>query len=87
MVDIDKMLKHILENLEDNYPEAPIVGGTPRMRAVTPQINKFDEEENDFISLNGIKIADYLDNDYARKDGDYTAFIMTVINKVIEVTQ
>lgn len=51
-----------------------------------------DDENNDFIITSGIKISDFMDKDkknkkIPRKNMDYTDFIMTVINKIIDTTQ
>ena len=52
------------------------------MKSVIFEVDKTEDEENDFIYSNGIKIADY-----KNESGDYTAFIMKVINSIIAVTQ
>jgi hypothetical protein len=79
---MDHMLNDILINLADSYPQAPAAGGTARMKEIITEVDRVDDEENDFIFTSGIKIADYLN-----KEGDYTRFIMTVINAAIQVTQ
>ena len=38
--EIDLIIKNILANLADNYPQAPVTGGTPRMREVIQEINR-----------------------------------------------
>ena len=68
-------------NLTDNYPIAPSTGGTPRMRDVINEVNRIDDEENDFIFTSGIKI-----NEYVNSEGDYTKFIMNVLNAAIMVS-
>lgn len=80
-IESDYLLSTILLNLTDNYPQAPASGGTPRMRDAILDINRVDEEENDLIYANGIKITDFIN---AHKDG-YTQFIMEVINTAIRV--
>ena len=69
------------------------------MRAVINDVNRVDDGQNDFIVANGIKISDYMQlkegSDWTGKyqtlnnkdEGDYTEFIMKVINTLIEVTQ
>lgn len=58
------------------------------MKQVITEVNRVDDEENDFIFNCGIKISDFLDNKrYAREDEDYTEFIMRVINSAIQVSQ
>ena len=52
------------------------------MKSVIYEINRTEDEENDFIYANGIKIADYIND-----EEDYTAFIMRVVNTAIDVTQ
>ena len=78
----EQVLRNILINQADNYPQAPISGGTPRMREAINHIDRTDDEENDFIWTSGIKIGDYISG-----DKDYTEFIMRVVNSAIEVTQ
>ena len=66
------------------------------MREVVTHIDRTDDERNDFLFTNNIRIADYMEEREdiidegneelgPRKDGNYTVFIMTVINKIIEV--
>ena len=66
------------------------------MRQVITDVNRTDDEQNDFIFTSGIKIRDYLNmgRDEENKefmileeDGDYTEFIMKVINAAIGVTE
>jgi hypothetical protein len=76
------MISDILVNLADLYPQAQPTGGTPRMREVIAEINRVEDEENDLIYANNIKIGDFIN-----KEGDYTQFIMQVLNKAIKVTQ
>ena len=58
------------------------------MKEAIQEVNRTDDEENDFIFTCGIKISDYLDNKrHAREDEDYTQFIMRVINAAIQVSQ
>jgi hypothetical protein len=57
--DIDGMVTSILTNLADLYPQAPATGGTLRMREVINEVNRVDDEENDLILANGLKISDY----------------------------
>lgn len=78
----ENIYNNILANLADLYPQAQPTGGTPRMREVLKEINKMEEEENDLIYANNIRIKDYIN-----EGGDYTRFIMEVINKSIQVTQ
>jgi hypothetical protein len=88
VIEMDNALNNILINLSDNYPQAPASGGTLRMREVITEVNRSDSEENDFIFTSGIKINDFLSTKgMPNEDGDYTGFIMKVINSVIEVTQ
>ena len=99
MKETDHILHNILVNLADSYPQATASGGTPRMRAVINDVNRVDDGQNDFIVANGIKISDYLQleegkDEYGayqklknKEEGDYTGFIMKVINTLIEVTQ
>ena len=56
----ENILHNILINLADSYPQAPISGGTPRMREMIAEVNRADDEENDLIWTSGIKISDYL---------------------------
>ena len=66
------------------------------MRQVITDVNRTDYEQNDFIFTSGIKIRDYLNmgrdeenKEYMNleEDGDYTEFIMKVINAAIDVTE
>ena len=80
-IKMDNILSNILLNLANSYPQAPASGGTPRMREVINEVNRVNDEENDLIFANGIKISDYLqieENEYGeeqiifQEDGDYT---------------
>ena len=61
IIETDNILHNILINVADNYPQAPISGGTPRMREVITEVNRIEDEENDLIWNSGIKISDFLD--------------------------
>ena len=97
IIETDNILHNILINVADNYPQAPISGGTPRMREVITEVNRLDDEENDLIWNSGIKISDFLDvkdigsrtNERIdfKEDEDYTEYIMQVVNAAINVTQ
>lgn len=56
----------ILGNLENLYPQAPPTGGTPRMRDSIREINKMEQEENDFLFANDIKIQNYINQNKER---------------------
>ena len=70
------------------------------MNSVIHEVNRVDDEENDLIYSNGIKISKYL-NIYTLNSGtpgqidvfqlgeeqDYTEFIMEVVNAAIKVVQ
>ena len=95
-IEVDNILENVLINLADNYPQAPASGGTPRMREVISEVNRINDEENDFIYANGLRIEDYLTYEKDEKgverlsfaeETDYTQYIMKVINRAIEVTQ
>ncbi len=58
MLEADNMMNDILINLADNYPQAPPSGGTPRMRDAILELNRVEDEENDLIFANGIKISE-----------------------------
>jgi len=53
-------MKNILVNLADYYPQAPITGGTLRMKEVIHEVSKMNDEANDLILSNDIKISNYL---------------------------
>jgi hypothetical protein len=53
-------MKDILVNLADYYPQAPITGGTLRMKEVINEVNRVDDEANDLILSNDIRIDKYL---------------------------
>ena len=61
ILQMENILHNILINLADSYPQAPISGGTPRMREMITEVNRADDEENDLIWTSGIKISDYLE--------------------------
>jgi hypothetical protein len=44
VIEIDNILSNILLNLADSYPQAPAVGGTPRMREAINDIDRTDDE-------------------------------------------
>ena len=79
--ELDETLKSILENMADSYPMAPATGGTQKMRENVHDINRTDNENYDFIRANGISIKPYIN-----EEGDYTEFIMQVINAAIRAT-
>ena len=54
------MVHNILINLSDSYPQAPAVGGTIRMREVTSQVNRVEDDENDLIFTSNIKLKKYM---------------------------
>ena len=56
----EQVLRNILINQADNYPQAPVSGGTPRMRDAINDIDRTDDEENDLIWTSQIKISDFL---------------------------
>jgi hypothetical protein len=96
IIEIDSLLSTILVNLADSYPQAPASGGTPRMREVISDIDRVDDEQNDFIFTSGIQLADFLKltnpdtpNEKILFDEieDHTEFIMHVLNAAIEITQ
>ena len=60
IVETDNILQNILINLADSFPQAPASGGTIRMREVINEIDRTDDEENDFIMTMNIKIKDYI---------------------------
>jgi hypothetical protein len=90
------MLNSILSNLADNFPQAAATGGSLRMKEVINQVDRVQDEENDLIFANGLKISDYLSTQedpngneqlILEEEGDYTQFVMKVINTAISVTQ
>ena len=60
MILTEQILRSILINQADNYPQAPISGGTPRMQEVISDIDRTDDEENDLIWTSRNKISDFL---------------------------
>jgi hypothetical protein len=60
ILETDNILGNILTNLADHYPQAPASGGTSRMREAINEVNRVDDEKNDFIYTSGIKISDFL---------------------------
>ena len=57
-----------MNNLADNYPVAPPSGGTQRMREVIKEVSRVDDEQNDFICANNIKISDYISYEDTKND-------------------
>ena len=55
IIKIENILNNILINLADSYPQAPISGGTPRMREIITQFNRQDDEGNDFFTTSGFE--------------------------------
>ena len=49
-----------MSNISDNYPVAPPAGGTQRMRQVINEVDRTDDEENDFIYANDLRVSEYL---------------------------
>jgi hypothetical protein len=98
-IEIDCILKNIMINLADSYPQAPASGATPKMKDVINDVNRADDEENDLIYANNINIREFVQYETKNSKGDlttyekicfnedgYTEFIMKVINTAIEVT-
>ena len=44
IIEIENILDNILINLADSYPQAPISGGTPRMREAINEVNRVEDE-------------------------------------------
>ena len=61
---IDEELREVLYQLAGNYPQAPPTGVTPRMKRVLTDINRSQDEKNDFIVINNFKIHQYIPNEY-----------------------
>ena len=57
---MDNILNNILINLADMYPQAPATGGSPRMKEAINEVNRVDDEENDLIYANKIKMDEYV---------------------------
>lgn len=60
VIELDNILQNIFINLIDYYPQATGIGGSLRMKDVIVEINRIEDEENDFIFNADIKIAKYL---------------------------
>ena len=54
IIQLENQLNNILINLADCYPQAPAAGGTPRMREVITEVNRQDDQENDFFFTSGL---------------------------------
>ena len=81
LIEVELMMEDIMANLQDNYPQATATGGTLKMRETLNNINRTENEEYDLIYANNISIKEYFTTDSLKKeDGDYTAFIMKVVN-------
>ena len=70
------------------------------MRQVLTEVNRIDDDQNDFIFTSGIKISDFMTLKKEKNEKgeetviyqlpqseDYTSFIMRVINEVILVSE
>jgi hypothetical protein len=76
---IDDTLARTLSSLSPYYPQAPPTGGTPRMREALLAVDRSYNPELDFICTQKLILK--------REDkGEYTEFIMRLINRVIGVT-
>ena len=42
-IEVEGILRNICDNLADIYPQAPIVGGTPKMKEVLIDVNRTDD--------------------------------------------
>jgi len=60
IIHLERNIKGILVNLAEYYPQAPITGGTLRMKEVINEVNRVDDEANDLILINDIRIDKYL---------------------------
>ena len=60
----ENIYNNVLKNLADLYPQATPSGGTPRMKEVIAEINRTEDENNDLIYANGIKIKDYFGKEW-----------------------
>ena len=70
------MSSNILRNLADSYPQAPIEGGTPRMKEAINPTNKVEDDKYDLICTLNIKIGQFMEGagweKKTREDQDYT---------------
>jgi len=69
----------VLGNISPYYPQAPPTGGTPRMREALLAIDRSYNEELDFLYTQNLKLT-------KNEKGEYTDFIMEVVNQVILVS-
>ena len=54
IIELENYLHNILVNLAGWYPQAPSSGATLRMREAITEINREDDEENDFFFTSGL---------------------------------
>ena len=54
IIQLENYLHNILINLAGCYPQAPSSGATLRMREAITEINREDDEENDFFFTSGL---------------------------------
>ncbi len=57
---IEEQLAQIFCQLASHYPQAPAAGATARMREVIIDVNRAQDEQNNFIFSSNIKIAKYI---------------------------
>ena len=43
VMEVDNIVNNILVNAADNYPQAPVAGGTPRMKDAIIEINRVED--------------------------------------------
>lgn len=76
---MDSTLKEILENIAPYYPQAPPTEISSRMKEMILGIDRSGNEELDFLFTQNIELI-------PQESGDYTPFIMKVVNKALEIT-
>lgn len=56
ILELESIVKDVLINLADYYPQAPVTGGTLRMNSAINEVNRVEDEENDLIFSNGLSV-------------------------------
>lgn len=89
-------MKEILTCLADGYPQAPITGGSQKMREIVKAVNRSDDETKDLIYNHNIRVLDYVQTSTNNSRFEYIErfnmdvyidYIMEVINTAINVAR
>ena len=59
-MEVDNIVNNILINAADYYPQAPVSGGTPRMRETITDVDRVDDPDNDLLFNSKVRINNYV---------------------------